>query len=144
MNEKAFLVIWAIVTLSILFVSFITWFEVGDDKFKNHFKKISTGFFKDDSTIHEPILFFISNASVIAFLSVLLQYIDDGKAPVTDKYFVPELLAYLIYITIVYVLLITLSRILTTLLNRGVYSALVWLIVILVVGVIVLFVLLSI
>lgn len=144
MGYNAFLIIWAIITLSILFIIFITWFEVGDDKFKNHFMKISTGFFKEENTIHEPILFFISNASIITFLAVLSQYIIDGKVSVLRGYFIPELLLYFIYIIIVYILLITVARILTTLLNRGTCSALIWLIITIIIGVVILFVTLSI
>lgn len=144
MNDHAFVIIWAIITLSILFIIFITWFEVGDDKFKNHFRKISTGFFKEEDTVHEPILFFISNASIITFLAVLSQYIIDGKVSVLRDYFIPELLLYFLYIIIVYILLITVARILTTLFNREVRSALIWFVLTIVIGVIILFVKLSI
>ena len=140
MDIEKFLLVWSVMNFIIITLILATRYKVGKEVFENHFKNLSKGFFKDEDTIHEPIMFFISNAALIAFLSLAMTFIYDRKISIPQVYFLSELLIYFLYITIVYVLVITLGKVVITLTKRKIYPTIICILVILMFATIALFV----
>lgn len=85
-------------------------------KMDEHFEKVSFGFYDEDKTIHEPIMFFISSISTMIFFTTIVGYSSfnykalSNKIPWVGPLILPILLAVFSGI-VLYVLTMSFSRI---------------------------------
>lgn len=131
MNSKIFYISWAIGFLTVILILMIYNLLIGEKKSKENFAKLGKSFYDDELSIHEPIIFYISNMGVIVFLTTFMNYIIKNHEIISTEHpsFGPTILfigLFFFHLLLTYVVLITYARLAATLAERKMSNLLIF------------------